>query len=477
MTSASLGLESKWYNLKAKASLPVLFLFLSSAISLFIVLYFNGTGLEADSFHHHLIARYAPLHSELYFDHWGKPIYTLISSPFAQFGFLGSKIFNVLCSLGSMYTAYLILKKLRVEFAAWVIPIFFIIPLNFQISFSAFTEALFALTLLIGIYQAVNKKNAAAAIIISLLPLIRSEGLVVIPLFALFFLLKREYMSTLLLAFGQLIYSILGVLFLNKSFLWVLGEIPYASLNSPYGRGDLFHFPEQLFYVLGPVLTVLFVLSLLLSPIIIRTKGRSYTLLILGSFLAYFIFHSISWYMGWFNSMGLKRVLGGVTPLMAIIIVMGMDSLLKRVEDQRIRFISCSAIVLLSSALLFSKGPAGINWKKEMNLSPPQEIAMEVANYIRSQKYISNRILFSDRYLAEGLELDIYDTDKFRLLSKENLAQIKPNELVIWDNWHSPIDFGIELQDMEANEKLEKLKEFYKKDGNREVRYILFRSN
>ena len=38
--------------------------------------------------------------SGLYLDHWGKPLFTLLASPFAQLGFAGMKAFNALCMLG-----------------------------------------------------------------------------------------------------------------------------------------------------------------------------------------------------------------------------------------------------------------------------------------------------------------------------------------------------------------------------------------
>ncbi len=71
-------------------------------ISIFIVFYFNGTGNEADSINHFLYAHYAPPHPELYLNHWAKPLFTLLASPFAQFGFIGIKLFNILCAYGHL---------------------------------------------------------------------------------------------------------------------------------------------------------------------------------------------------------------------------------------------------------------------------------------------------------------------------------------------------------------------------------------
>ncbi|MFM7015656.1 MAG: hypothetical protein ACKOX3_04940, partial [Bacteroidota bacterium] len=79
------------------------------------IYYFDGTGDNGDSILHYLHARYAPLHPEVYFYHWSKPLYVLFASPFAQFGFTGIKIFNALLSLGSIYLTYQISKLLQLN--------------------------------------------------------------------------------------------------------------------------------------------------------------------------------------------------------------------------------------------------------------------------------------------------------------------------------------------------------------------------
>ena len=59
------------------------------AIGCWVITYFNGTGDTGDSITHYFYAQYAPLHLELFFNHWAKPLYVLLASPFAQFGFIG----------------------------------------------------------------------------------------------------------------------------------------------------------------------------------------------------------------------------------------------------------------------------------------------------------------------------------------------------------------------------------------------------
>src|SRR6202008_2844708 len=49
----------------------------------------------------------------LLLDHWGKPLFILLSSPFAQFGFNGIIIFQLLVYCLSCILSFAILKKLN----------------------------------------------------------------------------------------------------------------------------------------------------------------------------------------------------------------------------------------------------------------------------------------------------------------------------------------------------------------------------
>ncbi|MFN7690454.1 MAG: hypothetical protein ACK5QU_05180, partial [Bacteroidota bacterium] len=67
-------------------------------VMLCLILMSQGTYDPGDGVQHYLIAKYALHHPHLLLDHWGKPIYTLLCMPFAQFGFIGSNIFHLLCN-------------------------------------------------------------------------------------------------------------------------------------------------------------------------------------------------------------------------------------------------------------------------------------------------------------------------------------------------------------------------------------------
>lgn len=173
--------------------------------------------------------------------------------------------------------------------------------------------------------------------------------------------------------------------------------------------------------------------------------------------------------------MGLKRVFGAVTPLIAIIITLGLDLSIQRLTYKKVRTLIPILLIASSIALLFSAGPSGIKWDKELNLSPPQKMAQQVTNYLEKEEISYQRILYADRYLAEGLPIDPYNASEFHILDSDGLANLKYDDLLIWDNWHAPTDFNIELSQLEIRNDLVRLKDFTNEEHSRKVHYVLWK--
>src|SRR5581483_8975314 len=93
-------------------------------VALFLItlaLVFNGTGDSGDSVLHYLYARYSFTNTANFFNSWAKPLYVLLGAPFAQLGFTGIKIFNIINTIVSMVCTYLIAKRLQLD-NSWLIP-------------------------------------------------------------------------------------------------------------------------------------------------------------------------------------------------------------------------------------------------------------------------------------------------------------------------------------------------------------------
>ncbi|MFT6165857.1 MAG: hypothetical protein ACJAV5_001102 [Vicingaceae bacterium] len=419
--------------------------------SMFILFFFNGTGKEADSINHFLYAQYAPLHPGLYLNHWAKPVFTLLASPFAQYGFIGIKFFNLLCAFGASYFTFKIAAKLQLKQAILAPLFYFIFPISFLTTFSGLTEPLSALILSGCIYLFQNKSYLISALLISFTPFVRSEGLIFLGVFALFFIHLKNWKALVLLSIGHVIYSIVG-LYHYQEILWVFTKIPYAHLSSHYGSGGLFHFAKKLNYLMGIPLLVFFILGTL-RVILGFKKMKVECRLVFILFLSFFIAHTLFWYLEVFNSMGLKRVFAAVTPLLAIIALLGFDLLNKiQIDFARKGLTIISFLVIL--IFPFTTNPAAVNWN-DLNLTEAQENATAVATFVKLEELTGNRFIYTDPFLSYVLNVDPFDGKKHQILAQKNgiiSPTLKSGDLVIWDNWHSVVDYGV------TSEILSKLK-------------------
>lgn len=429
---ATIGKEKQW----------IIFSVLYWILSLIILLNFNGTGQEADSINHFLYAQYAPIHPELYLNHWAKPLFTLFASPFAQFGFIGIKLFNILCAYGASYFTFKIVSKLRIKQAILAPLFYFIFPLSFLTTFSGLTEPLSALMLLGAIYLFQHKNYLICAVLISFTPFVRSEGLIFLLVFALFFLYRKNWKALAFLSVGHIIYSLVG-LFHYQDILWVFTKIPYAHLSSHYGGGSLFHFAEKLNYMMGVPLLVFFILGVV-RVLVGWKRMKTETQLIMILFLSFFVAHSLFWYLEIFNSMGLKRVFATITPLMAIVALFGFD-LFNKIQLNLVR----KSLMVISLVIIFvfpfTSNPAAVDWS-DLNLSDAQENATSVATYLKETENLNNRSIYTDPFLSHALKIDPFNGKKHQILAQNNSIvspTLKKGDLVIWDNWHSVVDYGV----------------------------------
>ena len=118
-----------------------------------------------DSVVHYFFARYAFQNPMLFLDHWAKPFFTLLASPFAQFGFSGMKLFNGLAGLLSAWLAYCIARKLDLKFA-WLAIIFVLFsPLHILLNFFQDIRNLFSgLMLIASVYLVVIQTACTGSI-------------------------------------------------------------------------------------------------------------------------------------------------------------------------------------------------------------------------------------------------------------------------------------------------------------------------
>jgi hypothetical protein len=464
-------------RLRMKNKYLYFFLVLYAIVATCTIIFLDGTSDAGDSIHHYQFARYAPEHPELFFNHWAKPLYVLLACPFAQFGFVGTKVFNVLVALLTIFFTYRITETLGLKNTPLVIVMLLFSPLHYIITFSGLTEPLFALFCVIALYLVLKYHFMAASIIISFLPFIRSEGLIILGVFGFYFLLKRQWKYLPLFLMGHIVYAIAGY-FVYHDFLWVFNKIPYARLSSTYGNGTLLHFVESLIYAFGVPIYVLFWIGVI--AIIVQSFKKRIQLeiqvLVFLLFFAFFIAHTLFWYLGIFNSMGLIRVFVGVMPISSIIALIGFNFITEEIFIIKHLPKLIFQGLILSYVLIFpfTINPAAINWKKDMCLSKDQELAKEVALLINQDSKSQHRFIFAHPYLAEALNIDWFNKNQHIDFMNDNLSHLQAGDIVIWENWFSVVEQGVVKTQLDQQPDLIQLYTRKATENNREVEYAVY---
>ena len=439
-------------------------------VLLFILSYLSeGTYGGSDDYGHYKFARYAFSHPELYLEHWAKPFFTLLASPFAQFGFLGVKLFNLICGLLAGYFAYRICRMLKYRFSWLVVVMICFAPVYLSMLLSGMTEILFSLVLVFTVFLALRKNFLWSAIVLSFLPFVRNEGIVIFPLFFLYYCIHKKYKVLPFLLTGFIVYSLAGF-YHYRDILWVITKMPYTGAKDIYGSGSLFHFvtarkdisgvPLAIFWLIGlvPFFYQLFKQKFSLKEIS-NLQTTDELLLIIGPFVAYFVAHSVLWWKGWGGSLGLIRVIAGVIPLFAIIGVKGIAWLSSNFS--RKQWLSVLLVVVVLYFLVVT--PFKV-LQIPVQLGPAESLIKKASNWVHESGLDKNRVYYYDPYYWFGQDIDPYDQNKvWEVVPDKQIPShnIPEHSVIFWDSHYGPNEGKLQLERL-MNDSFLTLKKVYR---------------
>lgn len=451
-------------------------LFLYSLSLILGLVYCDGTGDMGDSIAHFIFAQSAPQHPEFYFHHWAKPVFVLLASPFAQFGFSGVKFFNIILSLLSAYFTYRVAEKLKLK-TPWLAALLLAcMPLNYILTLSSLTEPLFAFFVIVSIYLCFQEKYSASFILISFLPYVRSEGLIILSVFLLFAISKNKWKALPYFLVGSVIYGIAGYA-VHHNLFWVITDIPYAHLSSVYGSGSLFHFVVQLTNVVGVPIYILLSTGILvgLSSLLRKHFSAELHILIFGGFLIFFVAHSLFWYLGIFNSMGLIRVFLGVAPMMAVIALCGYNFIVERFNKHlQLKYAISKVLVLYVVLFPITPNPSAIQFKKDLMAREEKTLSNHVAEKVKSLNKADGPIMYNHYYLGIALINDRFDPSKRIPLLKSELKNLKSGNIVVWDNKLVGSETDILKIDLDVLDYLKPIVSYSSEDYGQEIIYAIY---
>jgi hypothetical protein len=380
--------------------------------------------------------------------HWGKPLYTLLSSPFAQLGFKWYVLFNILVFAATCFVVFLILKRLK---GGWfyysLFPLLLIaVPDYSYCVLGGMTEPFFGLLLVLLIYFAIRNKWLVFAIIASFTPFARSEGMLVVIAAAGLMLWFRQWKYLPFLVTGFLIYALAGSLVLSN-FWWYFTEDPYPSY-SIYGSGPWNHYLIYWKTHFGLITLILLPVGLFGCRILSKKKEiPGFTLIFLfgvGIYLGIVVIHSYFWAYGLRGAAGLTRIATLGLPVLMLFIVIGCESVTR--ELGRIPHLIGGTILILLFINEFPK----LAYPLQPN--PFEDILIQAADYVE-EHYQKEQIYYYHPLLAWRMNVGMKETHtRYEQLcfanSKEVLYKTKPGGILIRDPQFGPVEHGLKLDFM-----------------------------
>ncbi len=443
-------------NKYEKYLVPATLLILLASYAVFALIS-EGTHGGADDIEHYYRSRYAFQFPEFFLDHWGKPLFTALSSPFAQFGFKGIRIFNVLAGTLAAYYTYRTALLLKFKFP--VLAIFLVIssPLYTVLMLSGMTEILGSLVLILSIFLFFKKKYLWSALVLSFMPFVRSEAMVIIPLFFVAFVWLKQWKAIPFLAFGFVFYSIVGG-FHFDDFLWVINEMPYkGNAKEIYGSGELFHYVTASKFIFGLALAILMVIGgvfWILDPLLRPGKEKKEWLLeMLVAYLPFIIYlaaHSYVWWKGAGNSVGLIRVIVAVVPSAVLLGMFAYSRIIELIPVQKwIKQVGTTIFCIFLLTL-----PHQI-YQIPVPLLREQRIVKDACDWWMESDYSENRFFYYNPFFTHFMRINPYDdalSHQFVHKTANPETRIKEGEVVIWDAHFSPNEGRLPLGNLMNNE-------------------------
>ncbi|HMX26993.1 MAG TPA: hypothetical protein PKC13_15425, partial [Blastocatellia bacterium] len=429
-----------------------LWLIVFALIGVALVLLYHDAE-QQDSAYHFLFARWAGRHPVYFVSVWARPLFTLIYFPVAQFGYPAAKLFTVVISLLTAWQTFRLAQQLGFDRADLAVPFLFLQPAFFALSSVVMTETLFALLFVIALRLHLSGRLKAGMLIASLLILVRPEGFFIGALWGVWILFGatnhwKAALQTLLLASGMATWWVAAYA-LTGDKLWIIHNWPsdWQATSHANGTGPIWWYAVQLPLIVGLPLFALFLVGLW------RLLKRREFVYGTSAFLTLFVLHSVMFVKGWFGSAGYARYFVCVSPVIALITLVGWNHPAEKYK----RAVRPAAIfVLLLAALTcfvyvdtvrFTRDAQGVEamyvWLRAHRAKLFEPGFEQVSRLICSQAY--TRIL---------LDRDPWEKPPFTADRESNLELLRlspKGTLALWDEETGPKWHRLRAEDFEAS--------------------------
>lgn len=454
------------------------FLWGGSLVGIIWILYrlFNNKGwILDDEITHYLFSRSVWENHEQLFNHWTRPGRNIVHFPVAGLGFTATRLYTFGLALISVWVTYLAGRKLEVR-ALWAIPVLLLFQSWFpELSYPVLTQTPFMLFWILGVWLGLNKKYwHYAGFCFGYLSLIRHEGILITGLWGLWVTFQKGgFLRSLIdlckgeadgndvakALFRDSLYglsTVSAILIYNLAAYLTVGSIPFqvyfeTNPTDMYGSGTIYHYVPLLIGGVG-------VISLVLAGLGICTLKNLWSKwsLVLLTYTAYFVMHSLIFWRGAFASGGYYHFLMPMAPVFALLGARFIGEVIhcQGFPVPRKLFVSISMLLVMAQGLnmphhqvyyqdwdAITRGQAMPQYQalaKPLEKGELSRCAVEASEWAKAHYPEGTTIIAS--HVAHDFTQDLLSTKEWEAQKYARLYQMPVGTVFIWDRSYSDIE-------------------------------------
>lgn len=423
-------------------------------------LYFNFLALPApvdcgDGLMHFFISQASWENPIFFLDHWGKPLFVLLSSSFAQVGFGGMTTFNSFVFLLTILFGWKILKKYKIPLSVQLtLPFLLLLTPDYATTIlGGLTEPLFGLFLVALCWAWLEDKFILFALLAGATLFLRSEGQLVV-FFAFGLLLYIRQGKSIPFLFAPFIFYAIVGFFATNDFWWYFTKSPYSMDNSSYGKGSYSHYLTEFKTYLGIHGLTIAILGLSGLAVQIVKKQLSikiigFLILAFGTFFGIIAAHSYFYGSGQNGSMGLTRIATQGLPALIVASLYFFGALLHSQDKGNTNW-----LFSLPAMLVFLLCTTPYLKKEENRINTA---LLSTADFIKQESKLKNKTIYAYHPLlayALGSNVKMKNQKLKQFSGKSFLAdknKLTFGDIIVWDSQFGPFEIGLPFQNLLAD--------------------------
>lgn len=438
----------------------LLYTFLSTILVILIAILITSEGFSeaTESLINYNFSRGVFSNPDFLLNNTSKPLFTILSAPFALLGFKSFMLFNILFGMAAGYVSFLVAKELKIKSPTLAIVICCFTPVFMVNMFSGITEVLFAFTAILATYLLVKEKYIWGAIVVSFLPIIKTEGFLLILIYIYYFVHKKHYKEILYTLTAFIFFSVVGAIF-GKSFFWLLADLSKLLEFNPNKQGSLFLFVTRSPGFFGIPNEIFFVTGLIAGLSLYIRQKKEYSkefLLIVLPFLVYFIGHSLSLWTGIGGSNGSSKYMAAIVPFMAIMATRGLYIFAKMfLIIFKLEWIRVAALVIGFASVIHI--PFAIQ-NYPINLDSESFAINATSDWVKTKAPKDSNIYYNHPSFPFFLNSE-FNNSRIQNIEGSSLSAMKEGDLFLYDEIYSKAS-GLDINNLINSPDLELLQIF-----------------